>query len=299
MIKIIYTIASILLIFTIIEIFFSIAKNKNKEEILKYNDISYKFKNLSFIKKIQFYINSLSKLNNNIFYYIRPSLVILISVILSIVIGFLSYKFLKVSSSALIISIYSFFVPYLILNTLYNNYRKKIIGIFPTYIVSLKNYTQISNDIIIAMKNVNAEYPLSIFIDKFNILIEKGVTVYEAFEKLKIDINIKKISEFINAIENCYINGGDFSNLLDKYSKIINKINIQKEKEMQENFASILVLIILAIINVFLIVKFIYSNTLYRNIVTNNFIGNVILNINIISYLLIFYFIKKLNKLED
>lgn len=298
MLSVIYILFSILLIFIIIELFISITNIKNKEDFIKNNNLGLKFNNLSFIKKIEFYINYLSKYNNKIIYF-RPFIIIIISCILSIIIGFVSFKLLDVFSSALIISIYSFFIPYIILANLYNNYRKKIIETFPTYILSLKNYTKISNDIIIAMKNVKVEYPLSIFTNKFNILIEKGITVYEAFEKLKNDINISKISEFISAIQNCYLNGGDFSNLLDKYSKIINKINIQREREKQDNFTSILVLIILAIINIFLIIKFIYANTLYKNIITTTFIGNCILNINILSYLLIFYFIKKLNKLED
>ena len=87
--------------------------------------------------------------------------------------------------------------------------------------------------------------------------------------------------------------------MLSKYSKILNRINEQREKELQENLSSILVLVILIIINIFLIVTFVYSDENYRSILTNTFLGKSILNINILSYLLIFYFIKKLNKLEE
>ena len=135
MLKFIYFLISIFIIYIIIKTLIDLSSNKNKEEIFKYHDINNKFKSLSFIKKIQFYINYLSKLENNVFYYIRPSLIIVISIILSMLTGFLSYKFLRVFSSAIIIAIYSFFIPYVVLNTLYNNYRKKIVSIFPTYII--------------------------------------------------------------------------------------------------------------------------------------------------------------------
>ena len=39
------------------------------------------------------------------------------------------------------------------------------------------------------MRKVKVEPPLMIFIDKFNVLTEKGVTVYEAFQKLKTHLN--------------------------------------------------------------------------------------------------------------
>ena len=288
----------IFVIFLIIEMFSNIILSNRKNKFFNIQKINNRINNTSFIKKIKYYIEYLKNININLFCYINPITIILISIFISIITFFISYKFISVFSSAIIISVYSFFIPYLILKYIYNDYRKKIMDIFPTYIVSLKNYTIISNDIIIAMRKVKVEPPLMIFIDKFNILTEKGVTVYEAFQKLKNDIKINKISEFITALQNCYINGGNFSELLDKYSKILTNINNHREKENQENFSSILVLIILVIINIFLIINFVYSNQIYREIVVNSFIGKTILNINILSYLLVFYFIKKLDNLE-
>lgn len=299
MIKLTYSSITILFLASTINIFYEMLNKNKKDSIIKINNFNTKLSNMSFIKKIQFYIDYISKINKSIIFYIKPITIILLSSIISIITFVISFKYLKVFSSAVIISVYSFFIPYLILKYLYNFYRKKINNIFPTYIISLKNYTQISNDIIIAIKKVKVEEPLSLFINKFNICIEKGINVYEAFENLKNDINIKKINEFITATQNCYINGGNFTNLLSKYSKILNRINEQREKELQENLSSILVLVILIIINIFLIVTFVYSDENYRSILTNTFLGKSILNINILSYLLIFYFIKKLNKLEE
>lgn len=289
----------IFIILSIVDFAMNLVVKNKKEKIINTTNIKSKIHNSNLIKKISFYIEYLIDIDIKLFYFFRPITIILISIIISILVFVISYKFLCVFSSALILSIYSFFIPYIILQYLYNKNRRKILDIFPTYILSLKNYTNTSNDIIVAMKKVEIDPPLMIFIDKFNLLIDKGISVYDCFEKLKLDINIKKISEFITTLQNCYINGGNFSKLLDRYSKIINNINTQKEKESQENFSSILVLIILIVINIFLIITFVYSNTTYKSIVINSFVGKVILNINIISYLLVFYFIKKINKLEE
>lgn len=299
MVNLLRNFLNIFFIFVIIDFVIYI---KNQNRILKFVNskvIGSKINNSSFIKKISFYINYLKNINISSFHLLKPIIIIAISLIISFLSFILSYKFFCVFSSALIISIYTFFIPYIFLKYLYNRYRRKILDIFPTYIISLKNYTNISNDIIVAMRKVNIDKPLMLFIDRFNLLIQKGISVCDGFEKLKSDINIKKISEFITALQNCYINGGDFSKLLDRYSKIINNINAQREKESQDNFSSILVLIILIIINIFLIITFIYSNVTYKSIIINSFTGKVILNINILSYLLVFYFVKKLNKLEE
>jgi Flp pilus assembly protein TadB len=64
--------------------------------------------------------------------------------------------------------------------------------------------------------------------EKFNYKIQRGVNVYEAFESLKKDINIKKIDGFITACQICYKNGGNFENILIQFSSTITKENIQK-----------------------------------------------------------------------
>jgi len=299
MVNLLRNFLGVFLIIAIIDFIINFVAKSKKEKFINTQYINKKISNTNFIKKILFYIEYLINIDIKIVCLLRPVTIILISIVISVIVFTISYKFLCVFSSALILAIYSFFIPYIVLQYLYNKNRKKILDIFPTYIISLKNYTNISNDIINAMKKVKVDPPLMIFIDRFNLLVEKGVSVYDGFEKLKEDINIKKISEFITAIQNCYINGGDFSKLLDKYSKIINNINTQREKESQENFSSILVLIIIIVINIFLIINFVYSNATYKDIVINSFLGKVILNINILSYLLVFHFVKKLNKLEE
>ena len=225
--------------------------------------------------------------------------ILIFSVILSVITFILSKKIIGITSSSVILSVYSFFIPFVVIKVFYNKFREKILKLFPSYIISLKNYTRISNDIVIAMRKSKAEKPLDLFISKFNLMIEKGVNVYDAFEFLKQEIDIKIISHFLTAVQNCYINGGDFTKLLDRYSKVLNNIVLRKEKEKQDSFSSILILIILIAINIFLIISFIFSNEEYKQIITFNFIGRMLLNINILSYLLVFYFVKKLYKMEE
>lgn len=299
MIKLIYILLSILLVSIIINSLLLIFNKEIKNIKIKRNVIKNRIYTLNYIRKINYLISYIQKMSNGKIMYIKIYNVIIISLVFSLVIFIISFIYLKIFSSALILSIYSFFIPYLLLKNIYQEYKNKINNIFPSYIISLKNYTQVKNDIVIAFKNVDVEDPLKIFINKFNLLVEKGINISDAFEQLRNDINIKKINEFLKAVENCYISGGSFSILLDKYSKILIKMNTQKEKQIQENISSIIVLVILVIINIFLIINFIYSNDEYKLIIINSFVGKTILNINILSYLVIYYFINKLKKLEE
>lgn len=266
---------------------------------LKIKDLSMAAQKNKWFKKIERLLHYLSYTELKLIGYFKPILIVVASITFSILTYFVTYSYLEVSSAAFILSMYSFFVPYFILSYLYNNFRKKIISTFPTYLISLKNYTQISNDILVAMRKVKVDKPLSIFIHKFNLLIEKGVNVYDAFEILKYEIDMKKISQFITAVQNCYLNGGNFTKLLERYAKMMNRMNLQSEKEKQENFSSILVLVILIVINVFLIVSFIYTNQQYKIAITTNLVGKLLLDLNFLSYFAVFYFIKKIYKMEE
>lgn len=221
---------------------------------------------------------------------------IIFSFIFSIIIYFISYKIFSIYSTSILISVFCFFIPYNFVKRLYYNKKGKILNMFPTYIITLKTYTQVTNDIIIAFKNAKVVEPLKTYIDRFNMYVEKGINVIEAFEILKKDIDISKISDFISSLQICYINGGDFSILLQRYANLLSKINLQREKEEQENFSSILVLSILVIINLILLFSFVFANYEYKVIITQTFVGKIILNINIVSYVFIYFMIKKISR---
>jgi Flp pilus assembly protein TadB len=175
----------------------------------------------------------------------------------------------------------------------------KILKMFPNYVVNLKNYTDINNDIIEAFRRTRVEEPIGTFINKFNISIQKGVKIHEAFETLKYNINIKRISQLITLLQFCYIYGGNFGNLLDKFSKVQMKTNLQREKENQKIFSAKLVLTVLIILNIYILFGFVFSNIEYSKILLDTFIGRLILNMNILSYIIIFYMYVKLNDMEE
>lgn len=297
-IEIIIVVLKIIIIYIVIRSLFEIQKQYVLNNKINRDFLEIKINKNNFFKNIKINILQLKSVNKNI-KFISPFSIIIFSFSSSIIMFFLSYKIFNITSSAFIISVFSFFIPYLILSFFLNKQKEKIIRDFPTYAITLKNYTKVTNDILIAFKRAKVQGPIEIYIKRFNISIEKGMNIYECFERLKEDINIKKINEFLTASQNCYINGGDFNKLLEKYSNIVTKTNIQKEKEKEESFSSKLVLYILIFINIYLLFCFGFGNIEYKELLTNTFFGKLIINVNIISYILIYIFIIKLNKMEE
>ena len=283
-------------------IFTAIDKYKDYTSIIHSfkSETLYKLNELSFFKKVTRIIEetdlNFKIKNKNI---ISALTLFLISILFFLITFVITYKFLNLFISSIILSLFAFFLPYYIIKYFSYCRKVKILNIFPNYVVSLKNYTDVNNDIIEAFRRASVEEPLIPYINKFNISIQKGIKAYDAFETLKTNINIKRINQFITLLQFCYIYGGSFEELLDKFSKIQMKSNIQREKEKQKIFSSKLVLLLLILINIYILFGFILTNNEYYNILVNTFMGNVILNVNILSYIFIFYMYVKLNKMED
>lgn len=278
--------------------------------IIIYTFIIIMYKKIYNLKKYRktinnVYINKLnsiildSKLNIRVKNLSAVSIIIILSILFFIIAFIIAFSYFDVFSTSFILSLISSFIPYFILKYKIYSYKQKIINIFPNYAMSLKNYTDVNNDIVEAFKRADTQEPLKSYINKFNISIQKGIRIFDAFETLKADIGIKRINEFITLLQFCQINGGNFTVLLDKFCKIQMKINIQKEKEKQEIFSSKLVLVILIIINIYVLFGFILQSSEYFDILTNTFIGKLILNLNVLSYILIIYIYTKLNKMEE
>lgn len=263
--------------------------NKDNLIYIKLDDFLYEFKNN---------ILQVKKLNNK-FNYISLYSFIIFSFFLMIISFVFSYKIFHIISTSLIISVISFFIPNIILKYILNKHKEKLMREFPTYAITLKNYTKVNNDLIFAFKRASVTGSFKKYIETFNFSIEKGLKVDYCFEKLKNDININQINNFFTASNNCYKNGGDFSKLLDKYSNILTKVNLQKEKEKEESFASKLILYILIMVNIYLLFGFVFNDEEYKNVLINTFFGKTIININILSYFFIMFFIKKINKMEE
>lgn len=259
-----------------------------------------------YIKSVYAYLSKFNKFNRVAYYleYLNIKEFNLVSLIfISLVIFIISNIFfinkIKIFSSSLIISIILSFIPYAIIKNIYIRKRQKIIEIFPTYIINLKNYTQTSNDIIIAMKNTVPPDIIEPYIKNFNNLIRNGVSASDAFDRLSNKINIKRIREFFISCGYCYINGGNFNRLLEKYAKALNTVNMQREKENQENFSTKIVMVIIIFINLYMVFGFCFSNEQYKQIIINSFVGRSLINMNLISYVIIFLFSNKLEEMGD
>ncbi len=223
--------------------------------------------------------------------------------IITIIVFFVSYIFIYKTFNLVIptilLSLLISIVPYNICIFLINSRKRNILKTFPTYVLSLKNYTDIDNNIIYALsESVPSKY-IKNYINKFNISVSKGVNVYEAFEELKSSIKIKEISRFLTLLQNCYLNGGSFSEVINKYSKLQSKLNLEKEKEDQELLSGKLTLIVLIVLNILLLFGFVLKNTEYRSVLLGSVSGQVVLSLNILTYFFIYVVYLKICKMED
>ena len=197
-----------------------------------------------------------------------------------------------------IISLPSLGTPFFILMILAGIKEKKIEKLLLNFLLQLKNYTKINNDIIYAFEEVKVLDPLQTYIDKFLVEVKNGIKFEIALEHLKEKIHIKSFKTLLNHIQHCYLYGGNFSELIDKNYSSIAEMQKEKTNRMQETRGARMVLIILVILDLF--VYFTYINSNYENyrIMKNSVIGNAILYWNFISMwllILLSYNVKKLD----
>lgn len=268
-------------------------------QMVSNNSFNSKIKRMPLIKKINFYVIELQNTMIKTKFFLNIYIIIILSIIIFFITFYISYNYLDLMFTSILLSTFSFFLPSYIIRNLYYKYKEEIISNFPIYCISLKNYTSSSNDIVFAIKKAEARYPLDVYMQKFNISVENGISVYDSFENLKKSINIKTINGFITLLQYANLNGGDFNQILDKYSKILLKINLKREKEKDEIFSSKIILIILFLIDLYILNSFVFSNYEYKKIITSNLIGQLIININIISQIIIIFMISRRNKMEE
>lgn len=225
-------------------------------------------------------------------------IILIISLVLSIIVFFISIFFIKIPSTAVILSLITLTIPYIIIDLFLNVYMQRIRTSLPSYIVNLKSNIDISNDIIKAIRITRVEAPLSYSIDNFNEKVKRGINVVKCFDELKEDINIEMFSSLIDALKICYTNGGEYNSILDKYIDISSKQNTEKAKVSEESSTIIITLIVMVIINIFLFIAVVLGNNEYREIILGTIPGHIIINFGIISYIVILYFVYKIYKME-
>lgn len=204
----------------------------------------------------------------------------------------------EIPSLSFIIALPSFGIPFFILMILAGIKEKKIEKLLLNFLLQLKNYTKINNDIIYAFEEVKVLDPLQTYINKFLIEVKSGIKFEIALENLKEKIHIKSFKTLLSHIQHCYLYGGNFSELIDKNYSSIAEMQKEKANRMQETRGARMVLIILVILDLFVYFTYISSNYENYKIMKNSVIGNVILYWNFISMwllILLSYNVKKLD----
>ena len=229
---------------------------------------------------------------------INPITIIIYSIV-SFVISFLVvYKLFGIIMLSLIISLPSLLLPKFVLEFIRDANSKKLEDTMLDFLLQLKNYTKINNDIIYAFKQVKTLEPLQSYIDTFLLQVNSGIKFEKAIENIKDKMNFDTIKSVFSNIEYCYIYGGDFSQLMDKSYKMILRIQKEKHSRAQETKSARLVLGILILLDLFVYFNFIKSN--YENyiIMTRRVLGNLILYWNFISMWILLLLMKKVKELE-
>lgn len=199
---------------------------------------------------------------------------------------------------AFVISLPACFIPFIILNFIASHKSEKLEKVFLNFLLQLKNYTKINNDVVGALKNVETIEPLQSYIDKFNLELNSGIKFETAMEHLKEKISVVKFKEFFSNLQYCYMYGGNFSTLINKSYKTINELQNEKNKRKQETQSARIVLFVLILLNVFVYINFVKNDYENYMIMRNSFIGKGILYWNFISMWFLIYLSEKVKKLD-
>lgn len=272
--------------------------DKYYEEFIKQSEKNKKIKiitKLNLFHKINNLIEKAGFRRNIIF---NPLSIIVISFITFVCCYLLVFNSFRIVLLSLIVSIPSIFIPVLILSLVAENKNKKIEKIMLNFLLQLKNYTQLNNDIIYAFKQIKTIEPLQSYIKKFLVEINSGIKFEKAIENLKEKISFEKVKVIFTNMQYCYLNGGSFTELINRNYKMISSVQNEKNAREQETMGARIVLIILIILDLFVYFTFIKNN--YENylIMTKSFIGNIILYWNFISIWILLLLIYKVKKLD-
>lgn len=275
-----------------------VKNEKYYDNLLKYYDKNKKVKlkeKINYFHKINILIDRCQLKRGVLF---NPISIIFIGILIVNVAYVISFKFFGIILLSFIISLPFFYLPFGVLNYIAEYKEKKIEKVFLNFLLQLKNHTQISNDIVMAMKEVKTVEPLDGYIKKFLIEISSGIRFEKAIENLKEKINIGQIKMFFKNLEHCYLYGGNFSELIDKSYKIISEIQAEKVRRMEETKSARIVLFILIFLDVLVYVSFIKSNADNFIIMKKSIVGNLILYWNFISMWLLVLLSIRVKKLD-
>ena len=230
--------------------------------------------------------------------FMNPVSICLYSLLCVIVVYQFVYSFLKVPTLSFIVSLPCVFLPVMVIYWIGGYREEKLEKVFLNFLLQIKNYTKMSNDITMAMKEVDTVEPLKSHIQKFNLELSSGIEFEVAMEHLKEKISIHKLREFFSNLQYCYLYGGSFPDLIDKSYQMIAQLQAEKAKRQQETKGARMVLVILTLLNIYVYITYIKSN--YENylIMQKSFFGMAILYWNFISMWMLLWLSMRVKKLD-
>jgi len=224
---------------------------------------------------------------------------LLITCILCLILGyFIAFNIFKIVFLSIIISLPAALLPIFVLNLMAEHKSNKLEKLLLDFILQLKNYTKINNDIVYALKQVKTLEPMQGFVDSFLVEVNSGVKFEKAIENIKEKVAFEKLKQVFSNIEYCYIYGGDFSILMDKSYNMISSVQREKSKRMQGTKSARIVMGILIVLDLFIYFSFIKNNPSNLSLMTKRFVGTLILYWNFISIWLLIWLMNRVKKLE-
>lgn len=230
--------------------------------------------------------------------FINPISLILYSIICFFFVYNVFFNFFKISTLSLIVSIPFGFLPFGIINMIASSKNERLEKVFLNFLLQLKNYTKINNDITGAFKQIETIEPLQTYINKFNIEISSGVKFEKAIEHIKEKISTNKFKEFFSNVQYCYLYGGNFAELIDRNYDIISELQKEKNKRKQETKGARVSLYILIFLDLYMYLTYINNNYDNYLIMQKSFFGTAILYWNFGSMLLLMLLASKVKKLD-
>lgn len=273
-------------VLTVINIFFLIY-------LLIFNVI-----NILNMNKLRYFTKVNQKIRSVSFGKINSNKIVVISCILALASFGAAYAFLRVIIASAIIAIPAFLLPLVILEIKKINRQNYIRSLLPIYAINLKNQVNRENNIILAMRRTKTDTVLMNYIDLFIKNIDKGLNTYDAFEKLKLNVEVREFSELVDALKMCYMHGGEFGKVLDVYSKQLSEKIVKAEQEKEKSLSSVITLIVMILLNIFLLI-YTLKNADYAKIIRTTVIGRVIIDFDVISCIVCLNFIYKMYKMEE
>lgn len=276
--------------------------NKKYEERLKnlqYSQyyISKENKRIKYISNLDLLVEK-SNVRNR--FNVSAEIIIIISVINSLAIFIVSYRFLFNIYVSVILAVATYLIPQMLLNIKVNKNAEKVDKELMNYISNLENFCNINDDIVYAIaKSIDfAPEPLKSFSSNFIVEVKHGINPIEALDNYGKKVDNRKFKFLIKVLKLCYKYDGSYVSVLSKEKELIKKYTIEKyrrKEKAKENRTVIYFLMLISLIVFYGLQKI---NQDFFNNLRTNLSGQLLVAYNICIYIYCIYKTITIEKFE-